>query len=227
MSKGFTIWDYNICLALPSGGPKDQQTIRRDHGKVAQSMKKYQTVEWVRDEPVKSGPVVKMVLVEPGQRPTREDRAAFAEMNRSTAPTRLTIFGHGDPGSQTVGGRSPGALAFDLKYDFGLRRVGKISLVACYAGGNYDRDQRECLNDSFADRFHRALLLLEVLPAYLTARTGAMTTKHNEEGKVERRVYAGDELLRKGAAMTKFVWTYRRDGLREIEPVYNDWSKRH
>jgi len=215
-------WEYNLCLALPSGDGKARQIIHDDHEKVALSMRKFTEPKLNEEGYIVgvTGPVVELTTIKAGMHCAElPDFKKFAKLN-AVQKSRLTIFGHGDKHSTTVGGRSPEELAKLLKFGCGVERVGKISLVACYAGGNFDdvdvnlKDDDQLLN-SFATQFFGQLESKLVATSYLTARTGAMAFEHKGGRKVER----GGELQHRGK-FCKFAWTRNAHGATEINAVY-------
>ena len=195
-------YDVNVLLALPSGGctcrnvnaPSadcPHHTIVTHTERVRLSMSRWVSpnvrVKDAKDHAVRHGPnpAESVTIDENKDVPDESDRWLFDLVNGAPR-SRLTIFGHCDNKSGKVGGRSPEALAELVKIGCRIRRVTKISLLACYGGGNTDSAQGQPghlgASESFAKRFHEQLVLASTgrqLFVDLSARTRGMSTDVN------------------------------------------------
>lgn len=200
-------WDYNVLMILPSGDEKDQQVIRTDKYLIAARLEKHQHSYFYHSKslqhkaPVPMGPIVVEAIIEPGEKePKGEDKHKFTRLNDELF-SRLTIFGHGTKSSTSVGGRTPQQLANLLKIGCGVKRVGKISLVACYAGGNNDGKVPTDPWNSFAAEFF-AELGAGFTSFGLSARNRALGT--NKNGLVS--FVEGKEIRKAPKSKVLFTW---------------------
>jgi hypothetical protein len=193
-------YDINVLLALPSGPctcpSKDcvYHTITSHSERVGRSMSRWTSpnsrVDDANMREARFGSPAECVTIHEGKDvPNESDRWIFDLVNGAPR-SRLTIFGHGDNKSTNVGGRSPEELAKLIKVGCRIKRVTKISLLACYGGGNLDtakgQEGHVTPSGSFAKQFHAHLALAcEGIQLFvdLSARTRAMTTDVNSVRK--------------------------------------------
>jgi hypothetical protein len=157
-------------------------------------------------------------------------RRCFEELN-SAATSRLVLFAHGDQSTTRVADRTGERMARLLVDRFGLRKVTRISLLACYGGGDqaerfpgapYHIPSVKC----FAQEFHYALGREKNVRTEVTARTGVA---NSEMGTGKRQVWVPNELgaqpesgkgeYKHKAPGTKVLW-YWENGQQRVRQVY-------
>lgn len=222
-------YDFNAVLALPSGpctcnvdpGKCEPHIILKHSSRVVLSMSRWVSpVKKVGRTDIKemkaSGRNAILVTVEEGKATPDDDLDLLSlEQFNNSKSSRLTIFGHGDPGSTTVGRRSPTALAELILVGCGIRKVTKISLLACYGAGNFNVKEGQAghvgVNDSFARDFHAQLVQAvegKSLFTKVTARTRALVI----DSTLERLAAMPDKSLKHKPHDTKFVFEWLADG---------------
>lgn len=122
--------------------------------------------------------------------------------------SRLYLCGHGDWQTQCVGGVPPKIMAGVL-YEFGLRTVGLISIISCFAGGHGSDAAVHRVSfstHSFASQFHKRLGKFGVY-CVVFARTEKMAVVTDETAEVYARCleYKGKASEIIGRKVTKTV----------------------
>ena len=166
-------YDFNLLILLPSGSAEEAATIRDHAPRVEWSISRWSNSKHKRETRNSSHPFdsntsswarwraswESITIPEGAEAPDPSDKYLFDIVNQAPS-SRITIFGHGDAQSTIVGGRSPETLAKLLIEGCGLTAVTKISLLACYAGGNLDEDGPKIEADSsYAKQFHGQLAI--------------------------------------------------------------------
>jgi hypothetical protein len=249
-------YDYDLVLAMPSGSQREQMIITTDTRLVAMSVGKqvWRQLPPVIDddydsdlEPPEPPPVlikgkeVDILTLEPGaSEPGGKWLPYFAKLNEAKR-SRLVLFGHGDRMSTRVGGRDPDTLASFLVNKCKLARVTRISLVACYAGGDFVAYMPP--EHSFAAKFQLLLGRPYGVFTEVTARTSSVKsaqdntrelTKHGyvTETKSYRTVWQNNEPFaypqigkgtwehRRIGGKYRFFWASQSQGGQKIERVY-------
>lgn len=219
-------YDINVLLALPSGQctcPSDdcQPCIILNHrNRVLRSLSRWTSPQTRSDDRTgravthNPNPAECVTVAEGRDVPNDADRWIMDLVNGAPR-SRLTIFGHGGNQSKTVGGRTPEALAKLVVEGCRISKVTKISLLACYGGGNFDAPEGSPghvdVASSFAKNFHAALVLVSEgrqLFSDVSARTHATTTDINSVRKVDIP-HIG--FVPKGL-VSKFVFTWVESG---------------
>jgi hypothetical protein len=210
-------YDYDLVLAMPSGSKDEQKIITTDTRLVAMSVGKQ---VWCQLPPVMDndydsdleppapppflvwGKEVDVLTLEPGaSEPGVSWSAYFAQLNEAER-SRLVLFGHGAKTSERVGGRDADRLASFLVNKCKLTHVTRISLVACYAGGDFVAFLPPA--QSFASKFHYLLGHPYGVFTEVTARTSSVKSVEDRtsvltkdgfatETKSHRAVWKNDE----------------------------------
>jgi hypothetical protein len=238
-----TPYDYNLILALPTGSLSERLTITGHRSKVFRGVAKHQRFEDSSDEfggPVSLGD---MVLVEGGEveelhiwpgllRQGIKDKwlRCFERLQMANR-SRLVLFAHGDPTTTRVADRTGRRMATLLVDRFGLRKVTRISVLACCAGG----DSTDAFPGAwylqipsvkcFAQEFHEFLGRQKGVYTQVTARTGIVKSKDdgrrvvwfpNEPGAGPT---SGNGEWKHKAPGTKLLW-YWEMGQQRVKEVY-------
>jgi hypothetical protein len=165
----------------------------------------------------------------------RDEWLMCFERLRMATRSRLVLFAHGDATTTRVADRTGAPMARLLTDRLGLRKVTRISLVSCFAGGDSSDSmpgawyfQQSSDVKCFAQKFHEYLGRMRNVYTQVTARTGIM--KSDEAVNNGRRLVwfpneagAGPETKqgewKHKAPGTKLLW-YWESGQQRVKQVY-------
>lgn len=237
------IYDYNLILALPTGDHDARQKISGDVRYVEESVRKHQ--KWTQatittdeesgrefgdlPELIEGGEVMSLrITPEVLKKGIKQDWIdCFKELNRAEK-SRLVLFAHGCISGTRVAERVGDEMGILLVDTFKLKKVTRISVLACMGGGN-PADPRSVSLKSFAQVFHKWLGRKRNIFTEVTARTKWLNSSkvHGEKGRRLAWVPSEEGALPssgKGewkyrAPDTKYLW-YWDNGQQMVKLVY-------
>lgn len=157
-------YDYNLILSFPNGDAKAQKAVEDSANRLAIKYPRADRVTWDMDSLL------------PG----------FLEskyLSKLTDDSRLFIVSHGSLDGTLVADRRGMAMASDLVLGGHLKKVKRISIVACNAGWGYERLMAV---GCFAGEFHRSLGKIYNVYTEVSARTGIVSVDSSGKKWVDR-----------------------------------------